>query len=65
MFGVGLLGLSWSAVELKKGTERIERAIVEVRGRPEWSDGNNARSSRTIPIDPAMVRHTPSIADSK
>ena len=51
-----LLGLSWSAVELKKGTVRIERAIVEVHGRPEWSDGKNARSRRTIPIDPMMVK---------
>lgn len=51
-----LLGLCWSAVDLKKGTVRIERALVEVHGRPEWTDGKNARSRRTIPVDPAMVR---------
>ena len=51
-----LLGLGWSAVDLKKGTVRIERALVEVHGRPEWSDGKNARSRRTIPIDPTMVK---------
>ena len=51
-----LLGLRWSAVDVKKGTVRIERALVEVRGRPEWSAGKNARSRRTIPIDPAMGR---------
>ena len=51
-----LLGLGWSAVDLKKGTVRIERALVEVHGRPEWSNGKNARSRRTIPIDPMMVK---------
>ncbi|MGB8860458.1 MAG: site-specific integrase [Ilumatobacteraceae bacterium] len=51
-----LLGLGWSAVDLKKGTVRIERALVEVHGRPEWSDGKNARSRRKIPIDPTMVK---------
>jgi integrase len=51
-----LLGLRWSAVDLRKGTVRIEQALVEVRGRPEWSDGKNARSRRTIPIDPAMAK---------
>ena len=51
-----LLGLGWSSVDLKKGTVRIERALVEVHGHPEWSDGKNARSRRTIPIDPKMVK---------
>ena len=51
-----LLGLGWSSVDLKKGTVRIERALVEVHGHPEWSDGKNARSRRTIPIDPMMVK---------
>lgn len=50
-----LRGLGWSSVDLTKGTVRIERALVEVHGRPEWSDGKNARSRRTIPIDPTMV----------
>ncbi|HZD23334.1 MAG TPA: site-specific integrase [Acidimicrobiia bacterium] len=46
-----LLGLRWSAVELRKGAVRIERGVVDVAGRPEWSDGKNERSRRTIPID--------------
>lgn len=50
-----LLGLSWSAVDLRKGTVRIEQALIEVHGRPEWSDGKNARSRRTIPIDKSVV----------
>ena len=51
-----LLGLQWSTVNLKAGTLRIERALVEVHGRPEWTEGKNARSRRTIPIDPNMAR---------
>ena len=47
-----LLGLQWSCVDLRKKTVRIERALIEVRGRPEWSDGKNARSRRKLPIDP-------------
>jgi integrase len=50
-----LLGLHWSAVDVKKGTVRIEQALVEVRGRPEWSSGKNARSRRTIPVDTGMA----------
>ena len=46
-----LLGLHWSAVNLRTGKVRIEAALVEVRGRPVWSEGKNARSRRTIPID--------------
>jgi integrase len=33
----------------------VERALVEVHGRPEWSDGKNARARRTIPVDPATA----------
>src|SRR5690606_34586104 len=56
-----LLGLHWSAVDTTKDTVRIERAVVEVGGRVEWSDGKNARSRRTIPIDAfiadALAKH--------
>jgi integrase len=51
-----LLGLSWSSVDLKRGSIRIERGLVEVHGRPEWSDGKNARSRRTIAIDESTMR---------
>jgi integrase len=51
-----LLGLHWSTVNLKAGTLRIEQALVEVHGRPEWTEGKNARSRRTIPIDPDMAK---------
>ena len=46
-----LLGLHWTAVDVKARTVRVEAALVEVHGRPEWSEGKNARSRRTIPID--------------
>jgi len=46
-----LLGLTWKAVDLRKRTIRIQRGLIEVHGRPEWSEGKNARSRRTIPID--------------
>jgi integrase len=51
-----LLGLQWSTVNLKAGTLRVEQALVEVHGRPEWTEGKNARSRRTIPIDPDMAK---------
>jgi integrase len=50
-----LLGLTWEAVDLAKGTVRIEQGLIEVHGRPEWSEGKNARSRRTIPIDKSTV----------
>jgi integrase len=51
-----LLGLRWSAVDLKKGTLKIEAAVVEVHGRPVWTDGKNACSRRAIPLDPTTLR---------
>jgi integrase len=51
-----LLGLHWSAVDIKKATLRIETALVEVHGRPVWSEGKNTRSRRTIPIDDDTVK---------
>jgi integrase len=51
-----LLGLRWSDLDLRKGTIRVQRALIEVHGRPEWSDGKNARSRRTIPIDASMAK---------
>ncbi len=46
-----LLGLQWATVDLHKGVVRIVRGLIEVHGRPEFSDGKNARSRRLIPID--------------
>lgn len=48
-----LLGLRWASVDLRRGSVTIDRALVEVHGRPEWSDGKNERSRRTFPFDPS------------
>ena len=52
-----LLGLNWGDIDLKAGTVRIERGLIEVHGVPTWTDGKNARSRRTIPIDPSTAQH--------
>ena len=52
-----LLGLKWGDINLKAGTVRIERGLTEVGGVPTWTDGKNARSRRTIPIDPTTAQH--------
>lgn len=56
-----LLGLRWVNINPRKRTVRIEAGVVDVAGRPEWSDGKNERSRRTIPIDKetatALVHH--------
>jgi integrase len=51
-----LLGLSWSTVDVKQGTVRIERGLIEVHGRPTWSEGKSARSRRTFSVDPSMIK---------
>ena len=52
-----LLGLKWGDIDLKAGTVRVERGLTEVGGVPTWTDGKNARSRRTIPIDPTTAQH--------
>ncbi len=49
-------GCAGHASTSKRRSIRIERGLVEVHGRPEWSDGKNARSRRTIAIDESTVR---------
>lgn len=50
-----VLGLAWAAVDLDAATVRIERGLVEVSGRPEWTEGKNERSRRTFAIDPTTA----------
>ncbi len=52
-----LLGLKWGDIDLKAGTVRLERGLTEVGGVPTWTDGKNARSLRTLPIDPTTAQH--------
>ena len=46
-----LLGLRWEGVNLDRRTITIDAGVVEVRGRPVWTEGKNARSRRTFGID--------------
>jgi integrase len=43
-----LLGLRWKGVNLDRRTVTIDAGVVEVRGRPVWTEGKNARSRRTF-----------------
>jgi integrase len=52
-----LLGLKWGDIDLKAGTVHVERGLTEVGGVPTWTDDKNARSRRTIPIDPTTAQH--------
>ena len=58
MFGLRrseLLALKWDDLDFTDATVRIDEGLVEVRGVATWTSGKNARSRRTIPIDPATV----------
>ena len=51
-----LLGLRWSDVYLDAPSVTIGRGLVEVRGKSTWTEGKNARSRLTIPLDASMGR---------
>ncbi len=46
-----LLGLMWDDINLEARTVRVNKALVEVEGRPVWTEGKNERSRRTFGID--------------
>ncbi len=46
-----LLGLTWDDVDLEARTVRVDKALIEVEGRPVWTEGKNERSRRTFGID--------------
>ena len=50
-----LLALHWADVDLVQGRVRIDKGLVEVRGRSVWTDGKNDRSRRTLAIDAATT----------
>ncbi|MBA2283642.1 MAG: site-specific integrase [Acidimicrobiia bacterium] len=50
-----LLALRWSDLDLKAGRVVIDEGLVSVRGKQVWTEGKNARSRRTIPIDKATA----------
>lgn len=51
-----LLALRWNDLDLEVGTVRVDEGLIEVKGKPVWTDGKSARSRRTIPIDATMRR---------
>jgi integrase len=52
-----LLALKWDDVDLDARTITVDQALVEVHGRPVWTEGKNARSRRTFGIDTDTAGH--------
>jgi integrase len=52
-----LLALKWDDVDLDARTITVDQALVEVHGRPVWTEGKNARSRRTFGIDTDTASH--------
>jgi len=52
-----LLALKWDDIDLDRRTITIDEALVEVHGRPVWTEGKNARSRRTFGIDADTAGH--------
>jgi integrase len=46
-----LLALKWDDIDAEAHTVRIDEALIEVEGRPVWTEGKNERSRRTFGID--------------
>lgn len=46
-----LLALKWDDIDFDAGTVRIDEALIEVEGRPVWTEGKNERSRRTFGLD--------------
>ena len=46
------LGLKWDDIDPDAATVRIDEALIEVEGRPVWTEGKNERSRRTFGVDP-------------
>jgi integrase len=50
------LALQWKHVDLKAGTVRVERALVEAEGKLSIAPPKTSRSRRTIPLPPSVTR---------
>lgn len=46
-----LLALKWDDIDFDAATVRIDEALIEVEGRPVWTEGKNERSRRTFGVD--------------
>ena len=51
-----VLALRWDDIDLDVGTVRVDEGLIEVKGKPVWTEGKSARSRRTIPIDAVLRR---------
>ena len=47
-----LLALKWDCIDVEARTVRIDEALIEVEGRPVFTEGKNQRSRRTFGVDP-------------
>ncbi len=58
-----LLGLTWDGIDLVARTVRVDKGLIEVEGRPVWTEGKNERSRRTFGIDVDTASHLASHHD--
>jgi integrase len=52
-----LLALKWDDVDFDERTIRVDEALIEVEGRPVWTEGKNERSRRTFAVDADTAKH--------
>jgi len=52
-----LLALKWDDIDFDERTVRVDEALIEVEGRPVWTEGKNERSRRTFAIDADTAEH--------
>ena len=52
-----LLALKWDDIDFDERTVRIDEALIEVEGRPVFTEGKNERSRRTFGIDAGTAAH--------
>ncbi len=52
-----LLALRWDDIDFDERTVRIDEALIEVEGRPVFTEGKNERSRRTFGIDADTAAH--------
>lgn len=51
-----ILALRWDDIDTDQLTITIDEGLVKLRGGHVWTEAKNARSRRTIPVDPVTMR---------
>lgn len=51
-----VLALRWDDIDVDALTITIDEGLVKLRGGSTWTETKNARSRRTIPVDPVTMR---------